>query len=71
MRPFARDLGSVDALEEIESLVRVGGNDARWQRRIYGEAGALADVVLEGAELRASRPSASRPGLVELEVGQG
>ena len=66
IRPFARELGSLDAIEEIESIVRVSGNDARWQRRVFGEHGALAEVVLEGAELWAARTAHRR--FAELEV---
>ena len=66
IRPFARELNSLDAIEEIESIVRVSGNDARWQRRVFDEHGALAEVVLEGAEMWAARTSHRRP--IELEA---
>ena len=38
VRPFARELGSDDALEEIERILREG-NGADEQRRVHGEAG--------------------------------
>ncbi|HEX5640185.1 MAG TPA: YbdK family carboxylate-amine ligase, partial [Burkholderiaceae bacterium] len=32
VRPHARELGSLDAMDEVERWVRSDGNDARWQR---------------------------------------
>jgi carboxylate-amine ligase len=49
-RPYARDLGASDALEEIERWVRASGNDARWQRETMQRYHSLAQLVLESGE---------------------
>ncbi len=49
-RPYARELGSVDALDEIERWIRAEGNDARWQRQTMQESHSLAQLVLESAD---------------------
>jgi carboxylate-amine ligase len=70
IRPHARELGSLDAIDEVESMVRVTGNDARWQRRVYAEHGELADVVLESAEMWAARSTALHRRPMEFTTGQ-
>jgi carboxylate-amine ligase len=50
VRPFARELGSLDALDEIERWVRAEGNDARWQRETYQRHHSMAELVLQSAE---------------------
>lgn len=50
-RPYARDLGSADALDEVERLL-AEGNGARRQRRAFARGGlpaVLADLVAETA----------------------
>ena len=54
-RPYARELGSIDALDEIERWVRTDGNDARWQRETMQQRHSLAELVL-----RVGRPMARR-----------
>ena len=49
-RPHARDLGSADALDEIERWVRTKGNDARWQRETFQRGHSLAELVLQSGE---------------------
>jgi carboxylate-amine ligase len=70
IRPHARELGSLDVIDEVEAMVRVTGNDARWQRRVYAEHGELADVVLEGAEMWAARATALHRRPMEFQTGQ-
>ena len=62
-RPYARELGASDALDEIERWVRASGNDARWQRETMQRHHSLAQLVLEsgerwrgGAAVDSSRP---------------
>ena len=62
-RPYARELGAGDALDEIERWVRASGNDARWQRETMQRHHSLAQLVLEsgerwrgGAAVGSSRP---------------
>jgi carboxylate-amine ligase len=50
VRPFARELGAVDAMDEIERLVRSDGNHARWQRETYQSHHSMAELVLRSAE---------------------
>jgi carboxylate-amine ligase len=50
VRPFAQELGSLDALDEIERWVRADGNDARWQRQTYQRHHSMAELVLQSAE---------------------
>ena len=50
-RPYARDLGSADALDEVERLL-AEGNGATRQRRAFARGGlpaVLADLVAETA----------------------
>jgi carboxylate-amine ligase len=49
-RPHARELGSVEALDEIERWVRTGGNDARWQRETMQQSRSLSELVLQSAD---------------------
>ena len=49
-RPFARELESIDAMDEIERWVRTGGNDARWQRETYQRRHSMAELLLESAD---------------------
>jgi len=49
-RPHARELGSIDALDEIERWVRTGGNDARWQRETMQQSHSLSELVLQSAD---------------------
>ena len=49
-RPHARELGSVDALDEIERWARTGGNDARWQRETMQQSRSLSELVLQSAD---------------------
>jgi carboxylate-amine ligase len=49
-RPYARDLGSVGALDEIERWVRSEGNDARWQRQTMQRDHSLTELVLQSAD---------------------
>ena len=50
-RPFASELESTYALDEIERLVRTTGNDARWQRETYQRRHSMAELLLESADL--------------------
>ena len=50
VRPHARELGALDAMEEIERWVRSEGNDARWQRETYQRHHSMAELVLLSAE---------------------
>jgi carboxylate-amine ligase len=50
VRPLARELGSLAAMDEIERWVRSDGNDARWQREIYQGHHSMAELVLCSAE---------------------
>ena len=50
VRPFARELQALDALDEIERWIRTEGNDARWQRQTYQRHHAMAEMVLQSAE---------------------
>lgn len=54
-RPYAQRLGSAEALDAIEALVRAHGNHARWQRETYQQSGSLAEVVLRSAALWSAR----------------
>jgi gamma-glutamyl:cysteine ligase YbdK (ATP-grasp superfamily) len=47
---LARELGSVEALDEIERWVRTGGNDARWQRETMQQSRSLSELVLQSAD---------------------
>jgi glutamate---cysteine ligase / carboxylate-amine ligase len=49
-RPYARELGALEALDQIERWVRAEGNDARWQREMKQGRRSLAELVLESAE---------------------
>jgi carboxylate-amine ligase len=49
-RPYARELGAGEALDEIERWVRADGNDARWQRETMQQRRSLAELVLASAE---------------------
>jgi glutamate---cysteine ligase / carboxylate-amine ligase len=49
-RPHARDLGSIDAFDEIERWVRADGNDARWQRETMQQSRSLSELVLQSAD---------------------
>jgi glutamate---cysteine ligase / carboxylate-amine ligase len=49
-RPFARELGSNDAMDEIERWVRTQGNDARWQRQVFQQRHSMAELVLRSAD---------------------
>jgi len=49
-RPFARELESGDALDELERWVRTNGNDARWQRETFQRRHSMAELLLESAD---------------------
>jgi glutamate---cysteine ligase / carboxylate-amine ligase len=49
VRPHARELGSLDAMDEIERWVCSDGNDARWQRETYQSHHSMAQLVLQSA----------------------
>jgi carboxylate-amine ligase len=49
-RPYARALGSGEALDEIERWVRAEGNDARWQRETMQRSRSLTELVLQSAD---------------------
>jgi len=49
-RPFARELESSQALDEIERWVRAEGNDARWQRETFQRRHSMAELLLESAD---------------------
>jgi carboxylate-amine ligase len=59
-RPHARELGSLDALDEIERWVRTEGSDARWQRQTYQRRHSMAELVLRSADRFRSPESAER-----------
>jgi carboxylate-amine ligase len=61
VRPLARELGSLDAMEEIERWVRSDGNDARWQREVYQSHHSMAELVLRSAERFRGAPAAVAP----------
>jgi glutamate---cysteine ligase / carboxylate-amine ligase len=50
VRPYARELKSLDAMDEIERWVRTDGNDARWQRQTFQRHHSMAELVLLSAE---------------------
>jgi carboxylate-amine ligase len=50
VHPHAHELGSLDAMDEIERWVRSAGNDARWQRETYQRHHSMAELVLRSAE---------------------
>jgi carboxylate-amine ligase len=50
VQPFARELGSLDALDEVEQWVKSEGNDARWQRETFQRHHSMAELVLQSAE---------------------
>ena len=50
-RPFARELESTYAMDEIERWVRTSGNDARWQRETFQRRHSMAELLLESADL--------------------
>ncbi len=54
-RPYGERLGSAEALDAIEALVRAHGNHARWQRETYQASHSLAEVVLRSAALWSTR----------------
>ena len=58
VRPFARELGSLAAMDEIERWVRAEGNDARWQRETYQSHHSMAELVLRSAEQFRGAPGA-------------
>ena len=49
-RPYARELESIDAMDEIERWVRAEGNDARWQRETFQRRHSMAELLLESAD---------------------
>jgi glutamate---cysteine ligase / carboxylate-amine ligase len=49
-RSFARELGSIDAMDEIERWVRTEGNDARWQRETFQQRHSMAELILKSAD---------------------
>ena len=49
-RPFARELQSIDAMDEIERWVRTEGNDARWQRETFQQRHSMAELILKSAD---------------------
>lgn len=49
-RPFARELESSQAMDEIERWVRTEGNDARWQRETFQRRHSMAELLLESAD---------------------
>ena len=49
-RPFAHELESGDALDELERWVRTNGNDARWQRETFQRRHSMAELLLESAD---------------------
>ncbi len=55
VRPYAEKLGSLAALEAVESIVRVSGNHARRQRETFERSRSLAEVVLDSALIWAGR----------------
>jgi carboxylate-amine ligase len=62
VRPHARELGSIDAMDEIEQWVRTQGNDARWQRETYQRHHSMAELVLRSAErFRGARAAVPYP----------
>jgi carboxylate-amine ligase len=68
-RPFASELGSTAAMDEIERWVRTEGNDARWQRQTFQRRHSLAELVLKSADRwRASGALTSEPAEPELET---
>jgi carboxylate-amine ligase len=70
VRPLARELGSVDAMDEIERWVRSEGNDARWQRETYQANHSMAELVLRSAErFRGTRAAALGPAVPTGRIG--
>lgn len=59
-RPFARELESGDALDELERLVRTNGNDARWQRETFQRRHSMAELLLESADRWRGSPAQAR-----------
>ncbi|HYS13806.1 MAG TPA: glutamate--cysteine ligase, partial [Burkholderiaceae bacterium] len=55
VRPYAEKLKSGLALEAIESIVRVYGNQARRQRETYERSRSLTEVILDSAMCWAGR----------------
>jgi carboxylate-amine ligase len=50
VRPHARELGSLDAIDEVERWVRTDAKDARWQRQTFQRHHSMAELVLQSAE---------------------
>jgi carboxylate-amine ligase len=70
VRPLARELGSVDAMDEIERWVRSEGNDARWQRETYQSNHSMAELVLRSAErFRGTRAAPLGPAVPTGRIG--
>ncbi|MBA2548171.1 MAG: glutamate--cysteine ligase [Burkholderiaceae bacterium] len=59
-RPFARELESGDALDELERWVRTNGNDARWQRETFQRRHSMAELLLESADRWRGSPAQAR-----------
>jgi glutamate---cysteine ligase / carboxylate-amine ligase len=51
LAPYARELGSQEALEKLQAMSVGADNDAAWLRRRFEEAGTLPDVVRQQAAL--------------------
>jgi len=49
-RPFAQELDSTEAMDEIARWVKVEGNDARWQRETFQRRHSMAELLLESAD---------------------
>jgi carboxylate-amine ligase len=49
--PYAKELGSQDALESLQAMIVGSDNDAAWLRRRFEESGTLPDVVRQQAAL--------------------
>ena len=70
VRPLARELGSLAAMDEIERWVRSEGNDARWQRETYQSHHSMAELVLRSAErFRGTRGVTAAPPREARAVG--
>ncbi len=59
-RPFARELESADAIDEIERWVRTDGNDARWQRETFQRRHSMAELLLQSADRWRGTPARTK-----------
>lgn len=70
-RPFARELGSISAMDEIERWVRTEGNDARWQRETFQRRHSMAELLLQSADRWRGTPVHGSPAYERVSTLAG